>query len=125
MKNELQSKFYNRFKFYKPAQNRQDFFFFGFECGDGWFKLLWKLSEDLQKAGFANTGHVLQVKEKLGGLRFYVDGANDEQWKIIEEAEQKSYGICECCGEPGKQYNMGWIYTVCEKCLETIKGKRV
>jgi len=50
---------------------------FGFEHGDGWFDLVWTLCERLETVVAAvetDTGrsfHVLQVKEKFGGLRFY------------------------------------------------------
>ena len=40
----------------------------GFECDDGWFKLIDGLSAKLQPYGI-EAG---QVKEKLGGLRFYL-----------------------------------------------------
>ncbi|MGB8477894.1 MAG: hypothetical protein WCE63_03510, partial [Acidobacteriaceae bacterium] len=55
----------------------------GFEHGDGWFSLLWRLCEDLEPlvAEYeSETGHqfkVVQVKEKFGGLRFYVEDANE------------------------------------------------
>jgi hypothetical protein len=51
----------------------------GFEHNDGWFDILWRLCEDLEPlvAEFEKAGRpkfeVLQVKEKFGGLRFYVN----------------------------------------------------
>jgi hypothetical protein len=56
----------------------------GFEHGDGWFDILWRLCEDLEPlvAQFEQeTGsqfEVLQVKEKFGGLRFYVNCPRNE-----------------------------------------------
>jgi hypothetical protein len=49
---------------------------------------------------------VKEVKEKLGGLRFYVDrgpslSANDELDLLIEETTTKSLHTCEECGEYG------------------------
>ena len=55
----------------------------GFEHGDGWFDILWRVCEDLEPlvAEFEVAGgpkfEVLQVKEKFGGLRFDVTHAND------------------------------------------------
>jgi hypothetical protein len=51
---------------------------FGFQCGDGWFGILWRLCVDLEPMAMEiekETGEcflVLQVKEKLGTLRFYI-----------------------------------------------------
>ena len=50
----------------------------GFQHGDGWFPLLWRLCESLEPVvaeAVKERGkpfEVLQVKEKFGGLRFYV-----------------------------------------------------
>jgi len=55
-----------------------------------------------------------QVKEKFGGLRFYVDGANKEHHNFIWFAENMSYRTCEECGAPGKLYTQGWHTTLCE-----------
>jgi len=42
----------------------------GFECGDGWEPLIRRLSEKLEPIGAVAS----QVKEKYGGLRFYIEG---------------------------------------------------
>lgn len=55
-----------------------------------------------------------QVKEKFGGLRFYVNGANEEHYNYILFAENMSYRTCEVCGSPGKLYTQGWHTTLCE-----------
>jgi NADH pyrophosphatase NudC (nudix superfamily) len=60
-----------------------------------------------------------QVKEKFGGLRFYVDNADDYTRGVIAMAESMSYKTCEVCGSPGKQTGKGWIKTVCESCNKT------
>jgi hypothetical protein len=56
---------------------------------------------------------VLQVKEKYGGLRFYVDTATEQQRHYIEFAEALSLRTCEICGRPGKPNKTGWIKTRC------------
>jgi hypothetical protein len=56
----------------------------GFTHDDGWFDILWRLCEDLEPlvAEFEAAGgpkfEVLQVKEKFGGLRFYVNCRRNE-----------------------------------------------
>lgn len=62
----------------------------------------------------AHIPRASQVKEKFGGLRFYMTMATDEMFDFIEEAESKSTTICEVCGEPGKTFNDGWMVTLCE-----------
>lgn len=92
---------------------------FGFEIQDGWLPLVYKLCEDLQATGFPSEGSgVGQIKEKFGGLRFYVDIATKEQYSLIDKAEEDSYHICEYCGEPGTLTKGGWLKTLCEKCKE-------
>jgi hypothetical protein len=88
----------------------------GITCGDGWFEIIKELSEKLEPLGIVAA----QVKEKFGGLRFYVDGTTNENWeevhKYIDEAEIKSYETCENCGQPGKPNGRGWIRTLCDNC---------
>lgn len=57
----------------------------------------------------------VQVKEKFGGLRFYVHGANDEQYAIISSMEHMSQYVCEECGtmKGSMLYSMGWYKTLC------------
>ena len=58
-----------------------------------------------------------QVKEKFGGLRFYVGASTPEMEKRIDQAEEESFQTCENCGEPGKGSNVGyWYLTLCETC---------
>jgi hypothetical protein len=54
-----------------------------------------------------------QVKEKFGGLRFYVSGADEYVHGAISMAESMSYRTCEVCGSPGKVYRDGWFTTLC------------
>jgi len=105
---------------------------FGFECGDGWFDLLNGLSEKIdaifQKSGLPNEEYpkAVQVKEKFGGLRFYIEGMSnaifDEVYKVIDEAEAASLKICEQCGEPGEiRDDRSWIVTLCDEHNKNMK----
>ena len=85
----------------------------GFFCiGNGWLGVVKSLIEDLIKLGWDKQ--ICQVKEKFGGLRFYINSGSDEIHKRIIEAERKSHKVCEKCGEPGKSISGGWIVTLCE-----------
>ena len=79
----------------------------GFEHGDGWFDIVWRLCEDLEplvaklEAAGGPKFEVLQVKEKFGGLRFYVNCRNDTAIRQrIGTAAQESFHTCEVCGQP-------------------------
>lgn len=117
MRSELEAKFFNRFDFFHPEKPRTETLMcFGFECGDGWFGLIWDLCEEIDKMLKANNVEgfeVIQVKEKLGGLRFYCNNSTKEIDQAINKAEEKSYTICEVCGKPGKLRNDGWLSTLC------------
>jgi hypothetical protein len=54
------------------------------------------------------------VKEKWGGLRFYVSGTT-ELLDFISEMEARSLDICEVCGQPGKPRKGSWIRTLCDE----------
>lgn len=86
-----------------------------FECGDGWFDLLWQLCEELEDYGSAVK--VLQVKEKFGGLRFYTNYSDDTIDAAVERAEQEAAKTCERCGEPGELRGGSWLKTLCNKCV--------
>lgn len=102
-----------------------------FDCGDGWLDLIEELANKLEplivkciedhpdEKDWAPS--CAQVKEKYGGLRFYMYSESQEMSKLIDKAEHISFSICENCGEPGKLRGDNWYYTRCDKCWEKIK----
>ena len=103
---------------------------FGFCHGDGWFDILWRLCEDLEPLVAATekqTGQpfeVLQVKEKFGGLRFYVNHHTDAIRDRIQTAGVESIHTCEVCGQPGRQRTGGWAKTLCDEHNASEPGAR-
>lgn len=99
---------------------------FGFECGDGWFQIIYDLSVSVEiqatrlKADGVTEERlpcVSQVKEKFGGLRFYVDNLYGNMDKLIDYAEALSQETCDVCGGPAKcQYVNDWLRTICDTC---------
>lgn len=96
----------------------------GFECGDGWYWLIDQLCSFIQGYIDANPHLKIpqvvatQVKEKFGGLRFYIDGADQEIFGAIGMAEHLSYSICEECGSTTDVGTTnGWIKTICKTCF--------
>jgi hypothetical protein len=90
----------------------------GFECGDGWTVLIYRLSQaistHIESIGLDIVA--TQVKEKFGTLRFYVDGGDEEVFRLIDAAERESATICELCGAPGTLVMKGWCSTRCPSC---------
>jgi hypothetical protein len=84
-----------------------------FEINSGWYGLVRALLEELHHAGWDKE--ICQVKEKFGGLRFYINSGSEEIFNIIHKYEELSYKICEECGEPGEVRGGGWIQTLCDK----------
>jgi hypothetical protein len=108
----------------------------GFECSDGWFNLIDKLSKKLEEFNKRNFGFIIkaaQVKEKFGTLRFYYDTiftgeegenkfgfdpeiAQDIVQNLVTIAEWESEHTCEKCGKRGKIREGGWIMCLCDEC---------
>ncbi len=90
---------------------------FGFECGDGWFNLIDKTCEAIMShVGDKIAPPVaVQVKEKFGTLRFYVDGGDATTNALIGLAEALSATTCEECGGLGRIRHGGWLLTLCDK----------
>lgn len=119
-------------EYFKHVDNIQaSLMAFGFECGDGWFDLIYGLCENIKPhydelpQSAKNNFWVTQVKEKYGGLRFYTTHLiNDEVISMIDEAEEVSYKTCETCGNPGTlrttdpEGKVGWLKTLCSECAE-------
>lgn len=93
--------------------------------GDGWYSILDTLSAQLEKeiikykTKYPDNEHVpcaMQVKEKFGGLRFYMNCTTDEMEWYIQEAEEKAWRTCENCGVPGVARPTGWIRVMCDGC---------
>lgn len=84
---------------------------FSVECGPGWSKIIDPLIQRCKEEGV----HITQIKEKFGGLRFYVAGASDSLYEAIDAAEKLSYKTCEECGKEGHLRSGGWIRTLCDE----------
>jgi len=130
MKTELQEKIFNDFPTlfrYKPKKGEPFLpIVFGLECGNGWFDLIYDLCKEITELDKEGKVLVHQVKEKFGGLRFYIGIGTDEVFDAIHKAEEKSYKICEACGKEGKTRGGGWIYTLCDECNRLKdEGKRI
>jgi hypothetical protein len=84
--------------------------------------ILWRRCEDLEPlvAEFEVAGdpkfEVLRVKEKFGGLGFYVNVVGMKRFANASESPQTSpFTTCEICGQPGTLRENGLIKTLCDE----------
>ena len=94
----------------------------GFECNDGWYNIIDVLCGEIQRyIDFKEKQDdpveqvvASQVKEKFGGLRFYIEGGDSVTFSLIDFAESMSLRTCEVCGNVGERRGKGWIRTLCD-----------
>ena len=130
MKKELQDKLFKKYpKIFrqKDLQPQETAMCWGIACGDGWYSLLDELCNSIDNR-LRNVNRnkaedekliceAVQVKEKFGGLCFYMQGGDDYIRGLIDLAESMSYRICSKCGnQSSSQKKRGWIYTLCDNC---------
>ncbi|MBV8879509.1 MAG: hypothetical protein JO332_06085 [Planctomycetaceae bacterium] len=115
-------------------------------CGRGWLPIVLKLLRDVDDVwrGFPVEGAPercwcpVEVKEKFGGLRFYVhvlvpprktdppdriadvNARTQKMNELIRKAEEACAGLCEDCGNAasGPRWVNNWVRTVCQSCYE-------
>lgn len=106
------------------------------ECADGWFSIIDCLAAAIEAEidalvargiGKEEWPRAHQIKEKFGGLRFYVAGRallSAGLLAQIRQAERDSAVVCEQCGRPGElRRGSGWIHVACDPCEELIKQR--
>ena len=96
-----------------------------FNVSSGWYPLLYDLIKELVDNGW--NKEITQVKEKFGGLRFYISMDNDKTLQdIITKYEKLSYKICEKCGEPGElRDDICWLRTLCDVHHKFYKNRDI
>lgn len=89
---------------------------------EGWYDIVEELLVKLSTVPSWNTNQILQLKEKLAGLRVYrkytgVDKDDAEISRLISAAEEQASRTCQACGSPGKlcSKDSGWLFIACPK----------
>ncbi len=92
--------------------------------GDGWYELInsccniitehIKWNRKYNKWDESITVKCIQIKEKFGGLRFYIYGGDEFCRGVINMTESMSYKTCESCGNIGSLREDGWMRTLCD-----------
>ena len=98
-----------------------------FEFHDGWTNLVFQLGKDVTELCELTNYELpkmLQIKAKLGTLRFYYDDSNlnypdavkNSIFALVSRAVGESSNICETCGKYGqlRVANRNYWFTSCE-----------
>ena len=113
----------------------------GFDVEDGWYDIIYRLSQTLEAMILALPDVILeglyptperreefyaaQVKEKFGGLRFYMKRCTNEMRAAISQAEEEAKATCIYCGEPGTTKDgFQWHGPSCDICHRRMLIKR-
>lgn len=102
----------------------------GFYVGNGWLPMIERLcaliDHYVKNLSQEERGDIFvaQVKEKFGGLRFYMEGSTPYIDGMIAMAESMSYITCEECGAPGERRSGGWIRVLCDHHHEAEKKRK-
>jgi len=99
-----------------------------FAVGEGWKGILTDLCDALEGIDGADL-RVIQVKEKFGGLRFYIQwdylGPDNDQVdaeahidRLIRVAEEKAWETCENGGALGEIKRMSTLCSTCRTHLQ-------
>ena len=116
----------------------------GIECPEGWYDTVKDVCDKIEAINntVGKDHHfeiqAIQVKEKFGTLRFYLnsypqENATDEEMEtarlfeeicedIVVRAEYLTESVCQVCGRPifegNKVVSRGWIGYYCPECAE-------
>jgi hypothetical protein len=88
-----------------------------------WIPLVDNLCQELQEYGDQNNVQIdcVQVKEKFGSLRFYLDKYLVTTEEIISKYEKQSRELCQECGTTEDIIRTsGWITYLCESCAHKL-----
>lgn len=108
-----------------PAETAMNW---GFQCDDGWFELIWNLSQAIEdeararglKPRYKRWPEATQVKQKFGSLRFDLRIYSDTTDVLIREAGLASEKTCEVCGAPASpvENTRRYLKTLCSNHAE-------
>lgn len=98
---------------------------------DGWRRafgeqMCQEIYDELKKFDYVHNYRIMDIKEKYGTLRWYDAGwpIGAKIGDIINKYEEMSGHICMLCGAPAKMTDDGgWVYTLCDKCMDKIRRR--
>ena len=107
-----------------------------FECGDGWFDLVWQVSAEIEAAAKVEGTPITAeawpkvgvLKQKFGTLRFQFNGNVSEAIEALAtKAYEQSMLICEQCGAPTQldkdRQHDSWVKALCNDCRKVAHAQ--
>lgn len=122
---ELEARFERVRADFEARRSTGQYAWFDFSPSYGWLDLVAELDRKLGQV--VPTYKILQVKSKFGGLRYYIEYPEGDDFgygsvaqrkaeELISEYEELSLKTCERCGKPGGRANRGsWVWTLCSE----------
>ncbi len=94
-----------------------------FECDDGWYFIIDELSRKLEVESRTLNLLAIDVRERLGSLRFRLRGditSTVDSW--LAEASRLSQSTCERCGQSAmlRGHKDGRVRTLCPTCAVSM-----
>lgn len=68
--------------------------------------------------------HVTYIKNRWGGMRFYVSNGSKKLYEIIDKYEEMSKLTCIKCGGYATYMSTRWIAPYCKDCAAKLQGKQ-
>jgi hypothetical protein len=132
MKKELQEALFRDFPnlYRERTDKRKTNMAYGFCVGDGWEPIIRSLSQKLETMILAlpeadrETHWCMQVKEKFGSLRFYMNDQTSEMVSLIQEAEDAAAFVCSTCGRSKKHTGM-FMEPSCPGCFAASCNRKL
>ena len=92
----------------------------------GWNKAFGKqylkdLKKQLKKDKMLYKFRIMDLKEKYGTARLYINYGSPELYNIINKYESLSWNTCIQCGKSATYTSKGWIAPYCEECVNNSK----
>lgn len=93
----------------------------GYEIEEHWIPIIDKMCQEMmdyyEKNPDVPIQRCVQMKEKFGTLRFYLEAYTKELDIIINKAEKSTSKICLKCGSKDDvKPTKGWIKYLCKEC---------
>jgi len=85
-------KLYKQYKFLNKKTLPNDF-----ECGDGWYKLVYDMCKELKPA-VPSDFIITKVAEKYGDLEIHSKNGTMQTRVILDEYNTQSMELCDACG---------------------------
>ena len=121
LERELQARF-PRFFQDLYGDPRETCMAYGCDFEDGWYPIVERLCEELEPLAPLEFKFT-QVKEKLGAMRIYASGGNEETERLLHQVREESLKVCEACGATegvttrgSTASRLAWIRTLCQSC---------